>query len=108
MILFAVVGLIVTVEEYLSGTSQSPILSPLVSVLLLVIGVSLFRAGQAKYPLSWPLAIGVGLAFFGLAMVLDDILGGKTQDLAVGIVLGVIFLCAGILLMRSGRASRRA
>jgi hypothetical protein len=48
------------------------------------------------------------LAFFGLAMVLDDILGGKTQDLAVGIVLGVIFLCAGILLMRSGRASRRA
>jgi peptidoglycan/LPS O-acetylase OafA/YrhL len=106
LILLAVVGFMVTFEEYGSGSPRNPILNPLMSVLFVVIGVCLFHAARMRYSLSWSMIGGVGLIFLGLAIVaifLDDMLAGEKHDLTVGFLVGAVFLVAGFVLIQSGR-----
>jgi hypothetical protein len=81
-------------------------LGPVVSVFLIVIGFLIFRAIATGYQVSWPLAIGMGITFFGvamLAMAIDGLIGEVGENIVVEFILAAIFLLIGIKLIQSGR-----
>ena len=106
LILFGIVGIYVEVDKIRAGDVESPVLGLAVSVFLIVIGFLIFRAITIRYQVSWPLAIGVAITFFGvavLAMAIDGLIGEQRENIVVEFVLAAIFLIAGIKLIHSGR-----
>lgn len=106
LILFGILGIFVEVYKIRTGDMENPVLGPVVSISLIVIGILILRAIATKYQVSWPLAIGVGLTFLGvamLAMAIDGLIGEVGENIAVEFILAAIFLLAGIKLIQSGR-----
>jgi len=106
LILFGIVGIYVEVDKIRAGDVESPVLGLAVSVFLIVIGFLIFRAITIRYQVSWPLAIGVAITFFGvavLAMAIDGLIGEQRENIVVEFVLAAILLIAGIKLIHSGR-----
>lgn len=104
-ILLGVVGFVVAVEEFGSDEPQNMILGPVASAMFVAIGLLLFRAVKVKYKFTLSIVMGAGLVFFGLAMVamiVENLIARKSEDLIVGFILVAIFLISGVLLIRAG------
>ncbi len=104
-ILFGVVGFVVAVEEFGSDEPQNMILGPVASAMFVAIGILLFRAAKIKYQFTLSIVMGASLVFFGLAMVamiVENLIAGKPEDLMVGFIVVAVFLISGVLLIRAG------
>ena len=98
-------GFIYSIDLNTSGDPQNPILGPVASASLLVIGMLMVRAAKIRYPVGLRLIIGTVLTFLGVIMAatgIEEVLAGQTQDVLIVFVLAALFLVGGILLIRWG------
>lgn len=103
LLLFGAVGVAVFAEEMLVADPDNPAVTVTVAVELLVLGILCLVAARGRHRLTWSAFIGVALGFLGVAMVgmgFDELLSGLAKNSAVTFVLAVLFIAAGVTLVK--------
>jgi hypothetical protein len=104
-LLFGLGGFGITLDELGSGEVVDPILGFVMAAGFIAVGALMVYAARKNYRLSWSIASGVLLAFFGICFVattVDDLRTGRAEGPVTGLMLGLGFVVAGAVLTRRG------